>query len=332
MNQLKQMGLAIENHVSALGVYPTGGNGPNPDIANYTTGSRTSPGQPNGPAAQGLGWAYQILSFLEQNAVKGIGTQLQLQQAAAPGYFCPSRRSAEKVAGLEGLTTLMDYAAAHPMTYRCTGAGLPASDKYNIALTVPFQGATSYNEAYKAYWCGSNTQPLANAVSDGVIVRTPWKLIAPATATASARGQVVSGMSPPCKPAKILDGASNTLLVSEKLVRADLYAGNITDLGTASWSDDRGWSDGFDPDTIRSTGIQPVSDSAGLCFAAATDQYCTGNNSEVFFFGSAHPTGINAVYADGSVHTISFEVDGILFNALGTRNGEETIDLSQSQL
>src|SRR5688572_33406345 len=58
MNQLKQMGLAIENHVSALGVYPTGGNGPNPDIANYTTGSRTSPGQPNGPAQQGLGWAY----------------------------------------------------------------------------------------------------------------------------------------------------------------------------------------------------------------------------------------------------------------------------------
>jgi prepilin-type N-terminal cleavage/methylation domain-containing protein len=128
MNHLKQMGLAMENHVSALGVYPT---------------------------KQGLGWAYQLLPFLEQNAIKGVGTQPQLQQATVPGYFCPSRRSAEKVTGLEGLTTLIDYAAAHPMTYRCTGAGLPASDKYNIALTVPFQGAASYNEAYKAYWCAS---------------------------------------------------------------------------------------------------------------------------------------------------------------------------------
>ncbi len=329
MNHLKQIGLALENHVSALGVYPTAGNSPNPDLANYTTGSRTSPGRPNGPAKQGLGWPYQILSFLEQNAIKEISTQLQLQQASIPGYFCPSRRNAEKVTGVGGLTTLMDYAAAHPMTYRWISVSQPPTEKHDITKTVPFQGAASYNEIYRAYWCGSNGQPFANAVSDGVIVRTPWKLTAPATAAAPAKGEVVSGMSAPVKPGKISDGASNTLLVSEKIVRADLYAGNITEVGGASWSDDRGWSDGFDPDTIRSTGIQPVSDSDGLCFTAATDQFCTGNGAEVFFFGSAHSTGVNSVFADGSVHLISYDVDGILFNALGTRNGEETVDLSQ---
>nr|MBA3482994.1 DUF1559 domain-containing protein [Pirellulales bacterium] len=328
-NHLKQIGLALENHVSALGVYPTAGTAPNPDIANYTTGPRSSPGQPNGPAKQGLGWAYQILPFLEQSAVKGIVTQLQLQQATIPGYFCPSRRNADKVTGVGGLTTLVDYAAAHPMTNRCTGAGLPTGDKYNIATTVPFQGPASYNLIYQAYWCGSNGQPLPNAVSDGVIVRTPWKVTSPATAAAPAKGEVVTGMSSPVKPGKISDGASNTLLVSEKIVRADLYAGNITDVGLASWSDDRGWSDGFDPDTVRSTGIQPVSDSDGLCFAPATDQFCTGNSAEVFFFGSAHSGGVNAVFADGSVHLVSYNVDGILFNALGSRNGEETVDFSQ---
>jgi hypothetical protein len=34
------------------------------------------------------------------------------------------------------------------------------------------------------------------------------------------------------------------------------------------------------------------------------------------------------VFADGSVHQISYDVDGILFNNLGTRNGEETVDIS----
>ena len=44
----------------------------------------------------------------------------------------------------------------------------------------------------------------------------------------------------------------------------------------------------------------------------------------VIHFGSAHPGGINAVYADGSVHSISFDVDVEVFNALGSRNGDET--------
>jgi len=328
-NNLKQIGLAIQNHVSAQRVFPTGGNGPNPLIQDYTTGGKNNPGTPNGPDKQGLGWPYQILPYLEQGAIKGIVTQLQLQQSTVPGYFCPSRRSPAKVTGVGGLTTLMDYAAAHPLSYVCTGSGLPSSNKYDINKTVPFQHPASYSEAYKAYWCGSNAQPMNNAVSDGVIVRTPWRLKTIAGATTPGLGEKVSGMSPPVKPAHISDGSSNTLLVSEKLVRADLYAGNITEIGSSSWSDDRGWSDGFDPDTIRTTALQPISDSDSLCFTLATDQYCTGNSSEVFFFGSGHSSGVNAVFADGSVHQIKYDVDGILFNDLGTRNGEENIDLNQ---
>src|SRR5688572_17401378 len=79
LNQVRQMGIALQNHVDALKVFPTGGNVPNPFIEDYTTGTRTSPGTPNGPNKQGLGAFYQILPFLEQNAVKGIRTQGQLQ-------------------------------------------------------------------------------------------------------------------------------------------------------------------------------------------------------------------------------------------------------------
>jgi prepilin-type processing-associated H-X9-DG protein len=44
----------------------------------------------------------------------------------------------------------------------------------------------------------------------------------------------------------------------------------------------------------------------------------------VIHFGSPHPGGINAVYADGSVHSISYDVNVEVFNALGSRNGDET--------
>jgi prepilin-type processing-associated H-X9-DG protein len=327
-NNLKQIGLGMQNHLNALRVFPTGGNGPNPDIANYTTGSRNSPGQPNGPDKQGLGWPYQILPYLEQGGIKGIVTQLQLQQSVVPGYFCPSRRSAEKVLGVGGNTTLMDYAGAHPMTTVCDTGALPTGDRYDITKTVPYQGAVSYREAIRSYWCNSNGMPRDNTVSDGILVRTPWRVTRVANATSPSVGERPAGMSPPVDSGDIIDGLSNTLLVSEKLVRSDLYAGNLTEAGVGSYSDDRGWSDGFDPDTMRSTAVQPISESDGICFNQTTHRYCTGNGVEVFFFGSAHSSGVNAVFADGSVHQISFDVDGILFNNLGTRNGEETVDIT----
>jgi len=339
-NNLKQIGLGMQNHVSARRVFPTGGNEHTPLIENYTTGGKNNPGTPNGPEKQGLGWAYQILPYLEQGAIKGIVTTLQIQQQSVPGYFCPSRRSPQKVlTDGNALTVLMDYAAATPLSNKC-GLNYAAGGKYDITKTVPYTGTASYNEAVLAFWCGgsgNNTQPRDNTFTDGVIVRTPWRIgncmpagaCGPATATAPARGQVVPGGSTMVDPGKVSDGLSNTLVVSEKIVRADLYAGNLTETGGTSWSDDRGWSDGFDPDTMRLTGIQPISDGDSLCFAPTTARFCTGNGSEVLFFGSAHPTGINSVFADGSVHQISYDVDGILFNNLGTRNGEENLDINQ---
>jgi hypothetical protein len=258
-----------------------------------------------------------------------------------PGYFCPSRRGADKVAGVGGATTLMDYAAAYPLSYRCTGAGLPTDEKYDISKTVPFVGTsgTSYNEAYFVLWCGTNSQgPFDNTVSGGVVVRTPWRFsnckppgdCAAPSATAPARGQRVPGMSSPIKPANISDGTSNTMVVSEKHVRSDLYAGNLTENGGSSWSDDRGWSDGWDPDVMRFAGTPPKGDADPWCFVGPTQQtFCTGNGREVLFFGSAHAVGINSVFADASVHFINYSVDGIVFNNLSTRDGEETVDLNQ---
>jgi prepilin-type N-terminal cleavage/methylation domain-containing protein/prepilin-type processing-associated H-X9-DG protein len=331
-NQLRQIGLALQNHVAAYKVYPTAGNTHGPRIEDYTSGTTTNPGTPNGPNQQGLGWAYQILPFLEEAAVKGLNRQTVLRQQVIPGYYCPSRRSATLVSGAAGLTVLMDYAAAVPLADRC-GAGSVSGAKYDITRTVPWQGTISYNEAYASFWCNNNGQPSNRSSTYGVITRTPWRIgnCTPstacgfATATAPARGQAVPNMARAVSDRKITDGNSKTMVISEKIVRVDLYGGAMDGAGGMSWSDDLGWSDGFDPDTLRSTAFPPLSDSDGFCFEPATRARCTGAGSEVFFFGSAHPAGVNAVYADGSVHAIGYSVDGILFNALGTRGSGEEI-------
>src|SRR3990172_387227 len=59
-NQLKQIGLAMQNHVSTHRVFPTGGAVIYPKIGDYVVDDK-----PLGPDKQGLGWGYQILSYLE---------------------------------------------------------------------------------------------------------------------------------------------------------------------------------------------------------------------------------------------------------------------------
>jgi prepilin-type processing-associated H-X9-DG protein len=119
------------------------------------------------------------------------------------------------------------------------------------------------------------------------------------------------------------------------VVRSDLYYGQeAPPPGGGGVSDDKGWADGWDPDSVRFTGVPPISDGdIEVCHNTnpAIQRTCIGfgGSIPVLFFGSAHSGGVNAVYADASGHFIRFDVDHRVFNALGTRAGEETLDQSQ---
>jgi len=43
-------------------------------------------------------------------------------------------------------------------------------------------------------------------------------------------------------------------------------------------------------------------------------------------FGAAHPAGINAVFADGSVHNVKYGIDPDVFNALGNIDDGTTLN------
>ena len=333
-NQVRQIGLSMQNHVSALGVFPTGGTEHSPRISDYVSGTTTSPGNPNGPNKQGLSWGYQLLPYLEQGAIQGINSTEKLRATVVGLYFCPSRRS-PSVIGTSGFgISPTDYAAAQPYSWKCptnTHDFTFPDDRY-----LPTEvAAQNMRQARQAFWCRNGQwggEHEKDGSYDGVVVRTPYRITRSAGASNTAEGVKVSGSPSASKPGSITDGTSNTMVVAEKFVRSDIYEGGPIPPGNTrmlSASDDRGWADGWDPDAIRLTGFPPISDSHGACFSdPGLERYCTGDGPDVYFFGSAHTGGINATYADASVHFLSFDIDPVVFNSLGTRNGEEIVDVN----
>ena len=92
-NHLKNIGIALLNHVDARKVFPTGG-------AKYVqTGfgieQNLDSGRPLGPDKQGLGWGFQLLPYIEETAAYQIKTTPDLQQVVIPIFVCPSRRVAK---------------------------------------------------------------------------------------------------------------------------------------------------------------------------------------------------------------------------------------------
>jgi prepilin-type N-terminal cleavage/methylation domain-containing protein len=323
-NNLKQIGLAIQNHVNALGAFPTGGAGVYPKIEHYVAN-----GKPYGPHKQGLGWAYQILPYLESGALQGLVKQDQLQAATIPLYVCPSRRSPSEAqvsaANLGGKQVfLIDYAAAQPCTDGCP-AGSPGcpnpTPRYNPRDSTPITLA-NYELNWPSIWGGTNMnsrQQEHYQVYDGVIVRSPWRRNDPLFTHGLPGGEFLQGGYQLISFAKITDGTSKTFILGEKYVRADSYQGGGS-------SDDHGWSEGWDTDVIRSTCFQPYQDSDGFQFESLGTDDIFGSEKDIVYFGSAHPSGFHGIYADGSVHTLNYEIDVVLFNALATRAGEEVVD------
>ncbi len=96
------------------------------------------------------------------------------------------------------------------------------------------------------------------------------------------------------------DGRGRTYLYGEKAMDRALV-----DTGTAS-GDTAPALSGFGNSTIRSTFKIMVPDTNGLA------QDCR--------FGSAHPSGANFVFADGTVRLQDFGIDPTVFSQLGNRN------------
>lgn len=292
-NNLKQIGLGVHNFHATYNVFPTGGTVP---YAQLDECIDPNSGNFYGPEKMGYGWAFQIIPYLEQGSIQNLKTQADIVRAYVPQYNCPSRRGRTRridPVTLNELSTLMDYAGATP-TYRFA----PVKKPYN---EIDFWGTDSRNcGGTCVFRVGDNNQFW------GVIVRTPWD---PGNGTSPPRP--VQNSTLPITFANISDGSSNTLMIGEKRLRPKNY-----DKG--DWHDDEGWADGWDPDIMRFTlfPFRPDADcdtDFGTCGGAKEDR------DFGLSFGSAHSTGMNAVFADGAVHHLAYQIDPVLLNHLAHR-------------
>jgi prepilin-type N-terminal cleavage/methylation domain-containing protein/prepilin-type processing-associated H-X9-DG protein len=237
---------------------------------------------------QGAGVLFQILPFLEQHSVY-MANNTVIQATPIKVYFCPSRRAPTTRLGAGGQTlALNDYA----MPMWGPGAGAPGGG-----------GSGCWG------WWNDATGDLINHP----IYRS----------CIFVRGGKGVETFPPGRMAEVTDGTSHTLMVSEKYIDTSRYRPPQTNLDPpeAGASPNSGFTDagywgGYTWGTLRCSRGGPFQDSYPPRQAGWQ------------MFGSAHPNGINAVFGDGSVRSLSFNIPNAIFQVLCRKDDGLVVDLS----
>ncbi len=286
-NNLKQIALACESHVTSLGHYPTGGWDSAP-----TTILMIGPGGGSDWRQPG-GWGYTLLPYMEQQAAFDSPTTSGTMPV--PAYACPTRRGSSLLAG----TLLMtDYAgnrgswASSPATPTATDTNRDTT--FGMLPTVgsiPTSYPSDTSELQKNLTIMTGT---LNAVQSTFV----------SGLSVPTGGVIFIGSSLP--PARIRDGASNTYLFGEKYVPPAFLATGGTGYNVVAFAGDS-------PDTLRGGHRPPESDSTPW------------HDSRKGAFGGPHPGVFNAAFCDGSVRTINFTIEPQTHFLLAAREDRQAV-------
>jgi prepilin-type processing-associated H-X9-DG protein len=122
----------------------------------------------------------------------------------------------------------------------------------------------------------------------------------------------------------ITDGTSHTMLLGEKYVPSNAYQGG-------AYGDNFTWTRGSEWEGVR----------YAWRYSANNEQDIVRNDTPVnnqlsalgelpcncYIFGSAHPGGLNAGFADGSTQVIRYDIDATVFKRVANRHdGESTAE------
>lgn len=286
-NNLKQIGLAWQNHESTHKHFPTGGWGwawqGDPDRG-Y---KKDQPG----------GWIYNVLTFMELGNLRDMGRGMadpqkrialtDLSKIQPVDFICPSKRAADPTApkdhwaprnsnfAVGQLAGKSDYAA-------CSGdvpypEAVPASGP-NAGSTSQYEGPPSYAAAASSLW--------------------NWDFVPPHNGVCYHRSLV--------RFKDITDGATKTYMVGEKYQRPESYGGSFASgSSTYDLGDNESMFSGYNRDQHRSTNLSfpPHQDRPGV--------------QDHFAFGSAHATDFGMTMSDGSVRRIGYDIDPNVHRWLG---------------
>lgn len=291
-NNLKQLALASHSHLSSVGHLPTNGWGW------YWIGD---PDKGNGRGQPG-GWIYNSLPYLEQENLYNLQTgktgsarltaATQMVQTPLPAFNCPTRRRAKlyTIGTSDARQRQPQFTNRHE-----TGARSDyASNGGHIELDAGDAGVQElkyYGPDTYADGSSANAQAgFSNLAKRSTGVFFPGSMV---------------------KQAHIKDGMTNTLLLGEKYVPANMYE------SAANAGDNESMYIGDNADITRWTGqsYMPAQDRIGY------------NVYQIF--GSSHPGVFNVALCDGSVRNLSYMIDGTAWRRLGNRHDGEVLDMSR---
>jgi prepilin-type N-terminal cleavage/methylation domain-containing protein/prepilin-type processing-associated H-X9-DG protein len=313
-NNLKQMGIGFLNHEGTFKFLPTGGWGPN-WVGDPDSGAgKLQPG----------GWIYNILPFIEQNALHDMGggqprgvplVTAMRQRAITPlaAFYCPSRRQAlpypQNTSETSGIAPVNGSPAA--LTTE-VGKSDYAANAGDMIRPEYLRGPQAINP---------------DIVRDPQYLDYQWE--APFYVELEATG--VSYLRSEVALSEIEDGSSNTYFAGEKFMfqnqyetgldpgdRWSMYAGYNSDIYRSSY---------HDPTRPNAVGNQLLQDRPESSFSSGTNRplYL----SRRFSFGSAHGGGANFVFGDGAVRTVNYGVSALIHRNLGNRRDGIPIDFAQ---
>jgi prepilin-type N-terminal cleavage/methylation domain-containing protein len=300
-NNLKQIGVAFLNHESTYKYLPTSGWG---------WRWQGDPDRGYGEDQPG-GWAYNIIAFMEESAIRDAGrgvTNAAAKEAAMkaavgtpiPVFNCPSRRPAI------AYPLARNGSLANNLQSCTEGNCVVARSDYQVnsgnVNTGDAGGPDSYAEAANYDW----TYDANPGASPDVNM--------PQTGISYQRSKI--------RLASITDGTSQTAMVGEKFKNPDHYLDGLDSY------DDQSLFVGHDRDMNgytylqrRARASQPFVDHPQFEFLPRQDRPGLSDN-QPYRFGSAHPAGIHMVFCDGSVRSISYDVERKVFALMGGRNDE----------
>ena len=303
-NNLKQIGLGSLMHMDTQGFLPSGGWG-----GTYTADSNRGYGKD-----QPGSWQYNILEYIEQGALRKLGfgsavrtapfrdASNKLHTTPVTTFQCPSRRPA-------GV-----FPANWPSVLEQTWLTATAQNQGVVKSDYAANAGDSLHFAGLS-WDGSMFIPPSYATAE---TTSSWTSTDDPSSKWYQTG--VSYYRSEITTQRIEDGTSNTYLVGEKWVPADGYAGTAGDRTSPgfSWGENQSLYAGYEWDNHR-VAWNPDSPQTQEEFQPAQDQAGITARQPENIFGSAHPATFNMVYCDGSVHSITYEIDPVTHRYLANR-------------
>ena len=236
------------------------------------------------------GWAYNTLPYIEQEGLHQLGIGLSSQ--------------AYRDAGMQRVKTPLSV-------HHCPSRRRPALRPYSISTTVyPTElyaitlGMPVAKNDYAASIGDGRVTCFGNypsSLGQGDDTHFTWPDTSSCTGISHVRSQVTL--------ADVTDGSSNTYMIGEKYLDPNGYENGLC------CGEDQTLYHGQNSDLVRSAHPDvgaPLQDRVGY------------NNIDRF--GSAHPSGCNFVFCDGSVHTISYSIEPEIHRRLGNRRDGLPVD------